>query len=127
MHGQAVEVYCDSLVNEDSYEAPYLNIDRERERERERPWMSCYIGCLPLPPLAVLLVFACPMQKAPSECRVQAMRHSGRQTVGQSATIRERSLTMFVVQVWGKRKGARLSIRLRIFCFDIFAVRRLVI
>ena len=50
MHGQAAEVYCASLVNEDSYEAPYLNIDRERENER--PWMSCYIGCLPpsLPP-----------------------------------------------------------------------------
>ena len=100
MHGQAAEVYCASLVNEDSYEAPYLNIDRERER----PWMSCYIGCLPLSPLAVLLVFACPMQKAPSECRVQAMRHSGRQAVGQSATIRERSLTMFVVQVWEKER-----------------------
>ena len=101
MHGQAAEVYCASLVNEDSYEAPYLNIDRGRERASVDVllyWLSASL------PLAVLLVFACPMQKAPSECRVQAMRHSGRQAVGQSATIREHSLTMFVVQVWEKER-----------------------
>ena len=102
MHGQAAEVYCASLVNEDSYEAPYLNIDRERESVRG--CLAILVVCLSLSPLAVLLVFACPMQKAPSECRVQAMRHSGRQAVGQSATIREHSLTMFVVQVWEKER-----------------------
>ena len=99
MHGQAAEVYCASLVNEDSYEAPYLNIDRERRSVH---------GCL-----AILVVCLSPPRRPPCVClsnaesplrMPSASNASLRQAVGQSATIRERSLTMFVVQVWEKER-----------------------
>ena len=102
MHGQAAEVYCASLVNEDSYEAPYLNIDRERRSVHG--CLAILVVCLSPPsPSSLCLPVQCRKPPQNAECK-QCVTQAGRQAVGQSATIRERSLTMFVVQVWEKER-----------------------
>ena len=79
--GQAAEVDCASLVNEDSYEAPYLNIDRERaSMDVLLYWLSASLP--PRRPPCVCLSNAESPLRMPSASNA-SLRQAGRQSVSQ--------------------------------------------